>query len=146
MCASDYNLKDVIEIINGIQFERDDDVFTITDFYEQLLARMGAESGTGGEFHTPRPVIRFMVDVIDPTNRRGTIYDPAYGSAGFLAQAYLHIEDKAKTVEDRKKLQNETFYGNEKKGIGCPIGHNEHRVAWRDQSKNSVVLIPWKRI
>jgi type I restriction enzyme M protein len=121
VCSSDYNLKDVIEIINAIHFDRDDDVFTITDFYEQLLARMGAESGTGGEFHTPRPVIRFMVDVIDPQIGE-TVYDPACGSAGFLAQAYLHMEDKAKTVEDREFLQHHAFHGQEKKAIAALLG------------------------
>jgi type I restriction enzyme M protein len=121
VCASGYNLKDVIEIINSIHFEREDDIFTITNFYEDLLLRMGSESGTGGEFHTPRPVIRFMVEVIDPQIGE-TVYDPAFGSAGFLAQAYLHMEPKAQTVQDREFLQQHAFYGQEKKGIATLLG------------------------
>src|SRR3990170_2069917 len=121
VCASGYNLKDVIEIVNSIHFERQDDIFTITNFYEDLLLRMGSESGTGGEFHTPRPVIRFMVEVIDPQNGE-TVYDPAFGSAGFLAQAYLHMEPKALTVQDREFLQQQAFYGQEKKGIATLLG------------------------
>jgi type I restriction enzyme M protein len=66
VCASDYNLKDVLTIINAIDFERDDHFFTITRFYEDLLARMGQENQIAGEFHTPRPIIRFMVEIIDP--------------------------------------------------------------------------------
>ena len=82
VCASGYNLKDVLDIINSIHFESRDDVFTITRFYEDLLAQMGNENRIAGEFHTPRPVIKFMVDVIDPQIGE-TIYDPASGSCGF---------------------------------------------------------------
>jgi type I restriction enzyme M protein len=121
VCASGYNLKDVIEIINSIRFERRDDIFTITQFYEDLLLRMGTESGTGGEFHTPRPVIRFMVEVIDPQIGE-MVYDPAFGSAGFLAQAYLFMAPKAVTVQDREFLQQHAFYGQEKKGIATLLG------------------------
>ncbi|MCZ7669741.1 MAG: N-6 DNA methylase [Chloroflexi bacterium] len=93
VCASGYNLKDVLDVINSIQFESEDDIFTITRFYEDLLIQMGNENRIAGEFHTPRPVIRFMVDVIDPQIGE-TVYDPAGGSCGFPAQAYLHMEPK----------------------------------------------------
>jgi len=83
VCASDYNLKDVLTIINAIDFERDDHFFPITRFYEDLLARMGQENQIAGEFHTPRPIIRFMVKVIVPQIGE-TVYDPACGPAGFL--------------------------------------------------------------
>lgn len=121
VCASGYNLKDVIEIINAINFDKEDDIFTITNFYEDLLLKMGTESGTGGEFHTPRPVIKFMVEVIDPQIGE-TIYDPAFGSAGFLAGAYLYLETKAQLAEDFDFLQEKAFYGQEKKGIATLLG------------------------
>lgn len=121
VCASGQNLKDVIEVINKIHFEREDDVFTITQFYEDLLRRMGTESGTGGEFHTPRPVMKFMVEVIDPQIGE-TIYDPAFGSAGFLAQAYLHMEPQVQTTEQRDFLQYHAFHGQEKKGVAALLG------------------------
>lgn len=121
VCASGENLKDVIEVINKIHFEREDDVFTITQFYEDLLRRMGSESGTGGEFHTPRPVMKFMVEVIDPEIGE-TIYDPAFGSAGFLAQAYLHMEGQVQTTEQRDFLQHHAFHGQEKKGVAALLG------------------------
>ena len=121
VCASDYNLKQVIQIINQIHFDRDEDFFTITRFYEDLLARMGQENRIAGEFHTPRPIIRFMVKVIDP--RVGeTVYDPACGSAGFLAQAYLHMQKQVRTLEDEETLQSRTFYGQEKKGLAALLG------------------------
>ncbi|MEW6179133.1 MAG: class I SAM-dependent DNA methyltransferase [Chloroflexota bacterium] len=121
VCASDYNLKEVIDIINQIDFQREDDFFTITRFYEDLLARMGQENQIAGEFHTPRPVIRFMVEVIDPQIGE-TVYDPACGSAGFLAQAYLHMEKQVRTVEQEETLQQSTFYGQEKKGLAALLG------------------------
>ncbi|MBN2005587.1 MAG: N-6 DNA methylase [Anaerolineae bacterium] len=121
VCASDYNLKQVIQIINEIHFERDEDFFTITRFYEALLARMGQENQIAGEFHTPRPIIRFMVDVIDPQIGE-TVYDPAAGSAGFLAQAYLHMQPQVRTLEDAQTLQQRTFYGQEKKGLAALLG------------------------
>ena len=121
VCASDYNLKDVLTIINAIDFERDDHFFTITRFYEDLLARMGQENQIAGEFHTPRPIIRFMVEVIDPQIGE-TVYDPACGSAGFLAQAHLWMEKNARTLEDMEILQQCTFYGREKKALAALLG------------------------
>lgn len=121
VCASGYNLKDVLDVINSIQFESADDIFTITRFYEDLLIQMGNENRIAGEFHTPRPVIRFMVDVIDPQLGE-TVYDPAGGSCGFPAQAYLHMEPKARTVEDHDFLQQKAFYAQEKKGLSFLLG------------------------
>ncbi len=121
VCASDYNLKEVIAIINQIDFSREDDFFTITRFYEDLLARLGQENQIAGEFHTPRPIIRFMVEVIDPQIGE-TVYDPACGSAGFLAQAYLHMQKGADTLEKAETLQHRTFYGQEKKGLAALLG------------------------
>jgi type I restriction enzyme M protein len=121
VCASDYNLKEVLTIINEIDFDRDDDFFTITRFYEDLLARMGQENQIAGEFHTPRPIIRFMVEVIDPQIGE-TVYDPACGSAGFLAQAHLWMEKNAHTLEDLETLQQRTFYGREKKALAALLG------------------------
>lgn len=121
VCASGFNLKDVLDIINSIHFESEGDIFTITRFYEDLLIQMGNENRIAGEFHTPRPVIRFMVDVIDP--RIGeTVYDPASGSAGFLAQAFLHMEPQARTLRDHDFLQQRAFWGQEKKGLSFLLG------------------------
>ena len=121
VCASGFNLKDVLDIINSIHFESETDIFTITRFYEDLLIQMGNENRIAGEFHTPRPVVRFMVDVIDP--RIGeTVYDPASGSCGFLAQAYEYMEPQARTVQDHDFLQQRAFWGQEKKGLSFLLG------------------------
>lgn len=121
VCASDYNLKQVIQIINEIHFDRDEDFFTITRFYEDLLARMGQENQIAGEFHTPRSIIRFMVEVLDPQIGE-EVYDPAAGSAGFLAQAFLWMQRQVRTLEDNQILQGQTFYGQEKKGLAALLG------------------------
>lgn len=121
VCASGHNLKDVLTVINTIHFDSAADVFTITRFYEDLLVRMGNENRSAGEFHTPRPVIQFMVEVIDPQIGE-TVYDPASGSAGFLSQAFLHMEPKAQRVEEHKFLQEDAFFGQEKKGLSYLLG------------------------
>src|SRR5438067_9963804 len=63
---SPYNLRDVIAIVDEIDFQNQDDIYTVSHIYEDLLWRMGSESGIAGEFYTPRPIVRFMVERIDP--------------------------------------------------------------------------------
>lgn len=121
VCASGYNLKDVLAIVNGIDFHSHDDIFTVSQVYEELLRRLGSENRLAGEFYTPRPVVRFMVEVVNP--RIGeTVYDPACGTCGFLAQAYLYMSKEEKTIEDRRILQEQTFFGHEKKPVPALLG------------------------
>ncbi|MFA0753180.1 MAG: hypothetical protein IMHGJWDQ_000951 [Candidatus Fervidibacter sp.] len=121
VCASGYNLKDVITIINGIDFHSQDDIFTVSQVYEELLRRLGNENRMAGEFYTPRPVVRFIVEVVNPQIGE-TVYDPACGTCGFLAQAYLWMKEQEKTLEDHRTLQERTFYGQEKKSIPALLG------------------------
>lgn len=121
VCASGYNLKDVIGIINGIDFHSHDDVFTISQVYEELLRRLGSENRLAGEFYTPRPVIRFIVELVNPQIGE-TVYDPACGTCGFLAQSYLRMKEQEKTIDDHHALQERTFYGQEKKPIPALLG------------------------
>jgi type I restriction enzyme M protein len=121
VCASGYNLKDVISIINEIDFHSHDDIFTISQVYEELLRRLGSENRLAGEFYTPRPVVRFIVEVVNPQIGE-TVYDPACGTCGFLVQAYLWMKRQEKTVEDHRRLQEETFFGQEKKPIPALLG------------------------
>jgi len=121
VCASGYNLKDVLQIINDIDFHNQDDIFTVSQVYEELLRKLGSENRLAGEFYTPRPVIRFIVDVVDPKIGE-TVYDPASGTCGFLAQAYLRMKKQERTIEDHKILQEETFFGQEKKPIPALLG------------------------
>jgi type I restriction enzyme M protein len=123
VAASGYNLKDVLEIINKIDFTSQDDIFTVSKVYEDLLQRLGNENRMAGEFYTPRPVIRFIVQLVAPQLDE-TVYDPAAGSAGFLAQAfeYLRNHNPERTIEQDETLQMRTFFGNEKKAVPALLG------------------------
>jgi len=121
VCASGYNLKDVLQIVNGIDFHSQDDIFTVSQVYEELLRRLGNENRLAGEFYTPRPVVRFIVEIVDPKIGE-TVYDPACGTCGFLAQAYLHMKKYERTIQDHEILQRHTFYGQEKKPLPALLG------------------------
>lgn len=123
VAASGYNLKDVLKIVDAIDFLSQDDVHTVSVVYESLLRRLGNENKMAGEFYTVRPVIRFIVKLVAPQLGE-TIYDPAAGSGGFLAQAFEYIKDKNPklTVKQNEKLQTETFFGREKKAVPFLLG------------------------
>lgn len=110
---SGFLLKDVIEKIQQIHFDVGEEAFALSHIYEDLLRNMGEGGGNAGEYYTPRPLIKTMIQMVDPKIGE-TIYDPACGTGGFLAQAHLYLEPKAKTTEARKILNNKTFYGKEK--------------------------------
>ncbi len=103
----------MIDLIQSIHFDVGEETFSLSHIYEGLLKDMGEGGGNAGEYYTPRALIKTMVAMIDPKIGE-TIYDPACGTGGFLAQAHLYLESKAKTAELRKILNNKTFYGNEK--------------------------------
>ncbi len=121
VCASPYNLKDVLEIVDGIDFGSDENVHEVSRFYESLLQRLGQENKVAGEFYTPRPVIRFLVDAIDPKIGEA-IYDPACGSCGFLVEAHEHMRKQERSIEDHRILQGRTFRGQEKKPLPALLG------------------------
>lgn len=111
-----YLLRDVINKINGIHFTSSDEIHTLGNFYESMLKEMRDAAGDSGEFYTPRAVVRFMVDVIDPKIGE-MVLDPACGTGGFLVEAYSHMEKQCKTVQQRRQLQQETILGNEAKPL-----------------------------
>ena len=120
---SAYNLRDVIAIIDKIDFNDVDDSHVISQVYEELLLKLGKEHGIAGEFYTPRPIVRLMVKMVNP--RIGeTVFDPFCGSCGFLVESYkLMMGSKDMTVEDYETLQKETFYAQEKKPLPYLIGN-----------------------
>ena len=93
----------------------------MSHLYEDKIRRMGNAGRNGGEYYTPRPLIRTIVRIIDPKIGE-TVLDPACGSAGFLCEAYAYMKQKVKSVADRETLQKKTFYGQEKKGLAYIIG------------------------
>jgi type I restriction enzyme M protein len=121
VAASGYNLKEVLGIVDEIDFHNRDDIFTVGQVYEELLRRLGHENQIAGEFFTPRSVVRFVVDVVQP--RIGEeVYDPAAGTCGFLVEAYAQMQEHAEVVADSATLQQGTFYGNEKKAVPALLG------------------------
>lgn len=115
-------LHDAIEVIDTIDFHAPENVHTLSHLYESLLARMGREGGMSGEFYTPRPIIQFMVQMVDPRISE-TVYDPACGSAGFLVEAYANmLKNQVELTTDFRRLRDETFYGQEKKPLPYLLG------------------------
>src|SRR4030042_5003448 len=116
------NLLDILDKIHELSIAQVDEthMFPISQVYEGLLQQMGAKNNDGGQFFTPREVIRVMVNVIDPKISE-TVYDPCCGTGGFLAQAYQHMKQKANTGEDIETLKARTFFGREKENLVYPI-------------------------
>ncbi len=122
---SEKNFLDVLDKVHEISSVTVDDthVFTLSQVYEGLLLKMGEKGNDGGQFFTPREVIRAMVKVVNPKIGQ-TVYDPGCGTGGFLAQAYEYMREQAGekiTGPDLKVLKRETFYGREKDNAVYPI-------------------------
>jgi type I restriction enzyme M protein len=120
------NLLDVLDRVNEISAETVDDkhIFTLSQVYEGLLLKMGEKGNDGGQFFTPREVIRAIIRAIDPKIGE-TIYDPGCGTGGFLAQAFEYVRNKlgdGVTPEDLDLLKRRTLYGREKENLIYPIG------------------------
>ena len=114
--TSGYNLREVINLIDLLHFQSAEDKHEMTVLYESKIARMGNAGRNGGEYYTPRPLIRTIVKVVDPKIGE-TVYDPACGSAGFLCEAFAYMQQKVKSTKDAKILQEQTFFGKEKKPL-----------------------------
>jgi type I restriction enzyme M protein len=94
--TSGYLLRDVLNKVTGIHFTSHEELYTLSHLYETMLREMRDAAGQNGEFYTPRPVVRFMVEMVDP--RLGdTVLDPACGTGGFLVEAYQHLEKQCHT-------------------------------------------------
>lgn len=113
---SGYLLRDVINKVSGIHFTASEEMHTLSRLYENMLREMRDAAGDSGEFYTPRPVVKFMVDVIDPQLGE-TILDPACGTGGFLVEAYEHLAARLKSKSDRDILQQQTIFGQEAKSL-----------------------------
>ena len=116
------NLLDILDKIHELSLPQIEEthMFTLSQVYEGLLLKMGEKNNDGGQFFTPREVIRILVKVIDPEIGE-TVYDPCCGTGGFLAQAYLRTKEKVKTATDDETLKTGTFYGREKENLIYPI-------------------------
>ncbi len=111
-----YLLRDVMNKVNGFHFDSSDEIHTLGHFYESMLKEMRDAAGDSGEFYTPRAVVRFMVEVINPLLGE-SVLDPACGTGGFLVETYQHMEKQVKTVGEREILQKSSIYGGEAKPL-----------------------------
>lgn len=118
---SGFLLRDVVNLIGKINFNSSDDIHTLSHLYESMLKEMRDAAGDSGEFYTPRPVVRFIVERVKP-KLGDKILDPACGTGGFLVETYDLLEKEQRTVEDREILQSETLYGVEKKPMPFLLG------------------------
>ena len=116
-----YMLRDALDLIDSLNFGTQDQKSELSDLYETRIANMGNAGRNGGQYYTPRPLIRAMLKVMDPKLGE-TIYDPAAGSAGFLCEAYEHLKGKATTPDHRQTLQLKTFYAKEQAPLAYVIG------------------------
>jgi len=126
---SGYSLRDALEKVDQLRFRSQQEKHELSHLYEAKIKNMGNAGRNGGEYYTPRPLIRAMVDVVDPKIGE-TIYDGAAGSAGFLCEAFDYlrqggragIEGKTQLkTSDLETLQNDTFYAKEKKSLAYVI-------------------------
>ena len=118
---SGYNLREIIDHIDELQFRSQTEKHELSELYEAKIQRMGNAGRNGGEYYTPRPLIRAIVQTVNPKIGE-TVYDGAVGSAGFLCEAFDHMRGQGELkTADLKKLQESTFYGKEKKSLAYVI-------------------------
>jgi type I restriction enzyme M protein len=118
---SGYNLRDIIDPIDGLRFLSQTEKHELSHLYEAKIKNMGNAGRNGGEYYTPRPLIRAIIKVVDPKIGE-TIYDGAVGSGGFLCEAFDYLKSGKKlTTKDLTILQTRTFYGKEKKSLAYVI-------------------------
>lgn len=121
---SGYILRDVINVINDMRFQSEQERHELSALYEDRIKNMGNASRNGGEYYTPRPLIRTIIKAVQP-KIGDRIYDGAVGSAGFLVEAFEYLK-KSKgaqlSVKDMHTLQTKTLFGKEKKPLPYLIG------------------------
>lgn len=119
---SGYILRDIIELANDLPFRTTKDKHELSHLYETKIKNMGNAGRNGGQYYTPRPLIRAMIKVTNPEIGE-TIYDGAAGSCGFLCEAYEYLHTKIElNTNNLKILQEETLFGYEKKNLAYVIG------------------------
>ncbi len=119
---SGYNLREVINRIDELRFRTHAEKHEMSHLYESKIQNMGNAGRNGGEYYTPRPLIKTIVKVVAPTIG-DKIYDGAVGSAGFLCEAFEYLKQSKKlSTTDVTTLQKKTFYGKEKKSLAYIIG------------------------
>ena len=119
---SGYSLREVINKVDELRFRSNEEKHEMSSLYEDKIKNMGNAGRNGGEYYTPRPLIKTIVEVVEP-QLGNKVYDGAAGSAGFLCEAYDYMRSHNKlTAQKSERLQKDTFYGKEKKSLAYIIG------------------------
>lgn len=143
-----YLLRDVVNRVNEIHFASKDEIHTLSHLYETLLREMRDAAGDSGEFYTPRPLVKFIVSVINP--RLGeVILDPAAGTGGFLVEAFEHLRTQAKRAEDYERLQRGTLQGTEAKPLPyllCEMNLLLHGMEYPEIDSGNALRFPLREI
>src|SRR6056297_604621 len=127
--SSGYSLRDALELVDSLSFRSQKEKHELSHLYEAKIKNMGNAGRNGGEYYTPRPLIRAMIQVTKPVIGE-RIYDAAAGSAGFLCEAhdYLRYGPDGKgdgshlSTADLERLQKRTFYAKAKNSLPYVIG------------------------
>ncbi len=117
---SGYSLRDALEYIDELRFRSQQEKHELSHLYEAKIKNMGNAGRNGGEYYTPRPLIRAMIAVVKP-QIGDRIYDGACGSAGFLCESYDYLRRGNLTTKQLEQLQTNTFTGKEKKSLAYVI-------------------------
>lgn len=119
---SGYNLREVINRIDELRFRTHAEKYELSHLYEEKIKNMGNAGRNGGEYYTPRPLVKVIVQVVAP-KIGDKCYDGAMGSAGFLVETHEYLKKSKKlTTADMETLQKRTLYGKEKKSLAYIIG------------------------
>ena len=119
---SGYNLREILDLVDELKFQTVEELHEMSFLYESKIKNMGNAGRNGGEYYTPRPLIKAIIEVVGPQVGQ-TVYDGAAGSAGFLCEAFAYLlQSKKLTSEDIETLQTKTFFGKEKKSLAYVIG------------------------
>ena len=121
--ADGYILRDILKQADTLKFQLSDDKYEMSTLYEDKIKRMGNAGRNGGEYYTPRSLIRAMIEVVNP-QVGDTVYDPAVGSAGFLCECYdfMMSQRDSLSTTDLKTIQEDTFFGKEKNKLPFIVG------------------------
>jgi type I restriction enzyme M protein len=143
-----YLLRDVVNKINEIHFTSRDEIHTLGHLYESMLKEMRDAAGDSGEFYTPRPLVKFIVTVVDPKLGEAVL-DPAAGTGGFLVEAFEHLKGQAKRAEDFTRLQKGTLFGIEPKPLPyllCQMNLLLHGVEYPEMDPGNALRFPLREI
>lgn len=143
-----YLLRDVVNKIDEIHFTNNEEINTLSHLYESILKEMRDASGDAGEFYTPRPVVKFMVEMLDPKIGE-SVLDPASGTGGFLVEAFDYLKKQAQTVEQREVLQKQSIYGGEAKSLPfllCQMNLLLHGLEYPNIDSGNSLRFPLKDI